>query len=719
MAARTRSVAATGDGGAPAPASGTARDRFPRRHAATRRFSLGEPRNFVVTGDERRVLFLRSRSGSEPSTSLWAFDVASGTEQLVADPDHLLEGGPDGALLTEAEKRRRERARESAEGITSFAVDDRGGRACFALAGRLFVADLARGTVNALAAAGSVFDPRLDPSGTRVAYVSDRSLRVVARREPDRLLCGEAALDVTWGLAEFVAAEEMGRSRGFWWAPDGRRLAVCRVDNRPVRTFHIADPAHPERPPATHRYPQAGTANALVDLYVIGLDGSRVRVRWDRRRFPYLASVSWQAGHPLTLVVQTRDQRTVDVLVADDVTGATRRVHRDSDEHWVELVAGAPRWLGDELVTVTDRGPARSVVVGDRVLTPPELQVRAVVGTQGSDLLVTASTEPTELHLHRVGLDGTCTRLTDGPGVHGGTGSGSVLVVVSRSMARFGSVAEVRVAGRRVATLASLAERPTLNPRGSFHVIGERRLRTALLLPRRRGLTPPFPVLLDPYGGPHAQRVLRSRNDLLVPQWFADQGFAVVVADGRGTPGRGPAWERAVWGDLAGPVLDDQVDALQGLARVDERLDLSRVGIRGWSFGGYLAALAVLRRPDVFGAAVAGAPVTEWRLYDTHYTERYLGHPDGYPEHYERTSLLNDAASLQRPLLLIHGMVDDNVVVAHTLQLSSALLAAGRPHSVLPLSGVTHMTPQEVVAENLLRLQVAFLRSSLGMADRA
>ena len=193
----------------------------------------------------------------------------------------------------------------------------------------------------------------------------------------------------------------------------------------------------------------------------------------------------------------------------------------------------------------------------------------------------------------------------------------------------------------------------------------------------------------------------------------------MVVTDGRGTPGRGPAWERAVRGDLAGPVLDDQVDALHALAEADDRLDLSRVAIRGWSFGGYLAALAVLARPDVFHAAVAGAPVTDWRLYDTHYTERYLGHPDEEPDNYGCTDLCALAGSLGddvpvRPLLLVHGLADDNVVAAHTLQLSRALLEAGRPHRVLPLSGVTHMTPQEDVAENLLLLQLDFLNEALG-----
>jgi len=221
-------------------------------------------------------------------------------------------------------------------------------------------------------------------------------------------------------------------------------------------------------------------------------------------------------------------------------------------------------------------------------------------------------------------------------------------------------------------------------------------------------------VLMSPYGGPHGRMVVAANNAFLSPQWFADQGFAVVVADGRGTPGRGPAWDRMVALDLAGPPLEDQVDALHAVAeRYPGELDLDRVAIRGWSFGGYLAALAVLRRPDVFHAAVAGAPVTDWTLYDTHYTERYLGDPNQRPDVYRSCSLLEDAAGLERPLMIIHGLADDNVVFAHTLSLSSALLAGGRPHTVLPLSGITHLAADEVVAENLLLLQVEFLEAAL------
>jgi len=209
----------------------------------------------------------------------------------------------------------------------------------------------------------------------------------------------------------------------------------------------------------------------------------------------------------------------------------------------------------------------------------------------------------------------------------------------------------------------------------------------------------PLPVLLDPYGGPHALRVQKARSAFSASQWFADQGFAVIVTDGAGTPARGPKFEQEVLGNMADPVLDDQVAALHALAeKHGDLLDLSKVGIRGWSFGGYLAALAVLKRPDVFHAGIAGAPVTDWKLYDTHYTERYLGHPETDPGAYDRTDLTPLAPQLERPLMLIHGLADDNVVAAHTFQLSRALLEAGKPHTVLPLSGVSHMTPQESVA---------------------
>jgi dipeptidyl-peptidase-4 len=381
----------------------------------------------------------------------------------------------------------------------------------------------------------------------------------------------------------------------------------------------------------------------------------------------------------------------------------------------VDIVPGVPAhtasgaflWLGD-------RDGARRLLADGKPVTPPSLQVRALLDVEGETVLLSASEDPVETALWTWSAAEGLRRVTPGPGVHTGRLAGGTLVVTRQALDADGTATTVTRDGF-TRTIASLAEPPGLEPRVTLHALGERALRTALLLPSWHAPGTPLPVLLDPYGGPHAQRVVAARPAHLTSQWFAEQGFAVVVVDGRGTPGRGPEFERAVWGDLAGPVLADQVEALHALAADHPDLDLTRVGIRGWSFGGYLAALAVLRRPDVFHAAVAGAPVTDWALYDTHYTERYLGHPDAHPDAYARTSLITEAAALTRPLLLVHGLADDNVVAAHTLRLSSALLAAGRPHSVLPLSGVTHMTPQEVVAENLLLLQVRFLQDALGV----
>jgi len=476
----------------------------------------------------------------------------------------------------------------------------------------------------------------------------------------------------------------------------------------------VSNPSDPSQPSREIRYPAAGTANAEVALAAFDLQRERTDLEWARDELPYLARVVWKAGAPLTLLVQSRDQQRTVVLEADPSTGETNPLLEDQDEAWLEIVDGTPDWLDDgRLVMTAELDDTRRLFFDDRPMTPTEMPVRAVIDC-GDGAVFSASREPTESHLWWVSSEGESVELTETPGVHAGVVNRDVMVVISANLDEPGATTLVWRDRQAVGRIGSFAERPSVTPNVSLRSLGRRELRSALLFPAS-GEDRKLPVLVDPYGGPHAQRVVKAHGAFLASQWFADQGFAVLVADGRGTPGRGHVWERALRGDLATVTLEDQVDALHAAAGQDDRLDLTRVAIRGWSFGGYLAALAVLRRPDVFHAAVAGAPVTDWRLYDTHYTERYLGDPNEDPEAYERSSLLQDAAKLERPLLLIHGLADDNVVVAHTLQLSRALLEAGRPHSVLPLSGVTHMTPQEAVAENLLLLQVEFLKRALVM----
>jgi dipeptidyl-peptidase-4 len=400
------------------------------------------------------------------------------------------------------------------------------------------------------------------------------------------------------------------------------------------------------------------------------------------------------------------------VLTADPASGATEELACTTDPAWVSWPAGLPTWLeGGKLVWArADSGTWRLEVDGELV-TPPGLQVREVASA-GRSLVFSASSEPEVVEAWSWSPTTGLRQLTRQGGVSSALGDGPVKVVSSRTMRWHGAKVEVHVDGFEPRALANLAEAPAVEPSVTFLRVGERQLSVGVCLPKGHA-GGKLPVIMAPYGGPGHQRVLASRGGWLEAQWTADQGFAVVVADGRGTPGRGPEWEHEVYLDLAGPVLEDQVAALQAVAEQVPELDLSRVGVQGWSFGGYLAALAVLARPDVFHAGFAGAPVTDWRLYDTYYTERFLGHPAQHPEAYEHSSLLRLAPGLSRPLMLVHGLYDDNVYAAHTLELSGALFKAQRVHSVLPLPGITHVASQETVAEGLPALGVEFFRQAL------
>lgn len=761
---RTAGGAATGVGGA---------ESFPRMYAKTRRFSVGVPRNITAT-EGGRVLFLRSKDGEDPTLCLWLLDPDTGKEQVLVDPSTVADDLGD--ELPAAERARRERARESGAGIVSYSVDPAGKTLCFSLAGTLFVLDLRTGELNMPEVTGAVFDPRMSPDGTKIAFVVGAELRVIDLAPEDpvagaavNVLAAGGGDEVSYGRAEFIAAEEMQRSRGFWWSPSGDQLLVTRVDEAHVTSWWIADPAHPDRSPNQVRYPAAGSANAQVDLLLVDLNGDRRTIAWDDDgRYEYLANVIWSKSHDPLIVRQTRDQREVSIAALDTETLGLREQRRITDDIWVELIPSSPTVSDHGMLTIEDlSAPAtaldltdpgrRALLIDGKPRTDLSINVRSIVGVVGAHAVITAWTEPTEVHLFLVDLtnDEPAQQLTKNPGVHGAVlgrrnGSpedqGNQLPMVVTSARPAADGVEVAVRPLTLPTTAdenntadlddddadALLHRPSAPGLGAplrfiedeslrppitaaplFCQLGADRLESALFLPTGFQGDRELPVLLDPYGGPHAQRVLKTQTSHLVSQWFADQGFAVLVTDGRGTPGRGPEWERQVWGDLAAPVLEDQLAALDAAAEDFDVLDLNRVAIRGWSFGGYLAALAAIRRPDRFHAAVAGAPVTTWRLYDTHYTERYLGRPDLHPRHYDITDLTAEAAKLVRPLLLIHGLADDNVVAAHTLQLSTALLGAAVPHQVLPLSGVTHMTPQEAVAENLLWLQLEFIRDAL------
>lgn len=703
---------------------------YPRQEALTRRFQLGRPRGFTIAPDGSRVVFIRSAGGRDPRGSLWVAEASDGglQERCVVDVTALQHRDGD---VPAAERARRERMRETTSGITAFSTDREVTRAAFAIDGALMVADLRTGEVTELPASGGaeraerphpettggVVDPRMSPDGRWVAFVSDRSLHVVATdgRDEPRCLAQAGHEHEAWGLADFVAAEELDRVRGLWWLADSSAVLAENMDESDVEVRWISDPARPADAPHPHRYPAAGTANPRARLFVLPLDGPRVEVEWDHDAYPYLATVHPDSlGDSAVVSVLSRDQSKQRILGVDS-TGRTHLLRDRSTQPWVTMQPGVPRRHDAgallEIVADTDTDSFRLVRDG-AWLTPPGLQVTGLVGAEADGIVITAQANPMDQGVYRLDASGELTSIADAPGIHAAVSGPGGSVIMSTHPEVVGARFHASLV-HGAAEITSLAERPVVAPVVTYaHT--DSGLPFAVILPTGHVAgSARLPVVMAPYGGPHHARLIHAAGAFASDQWLADQGFAVVVVDGAGTPGRGPGAEFSVHGDLATQVLQDQVDGLRAAARLHPDLDLTRVGITGWSFGGYLAALAVLDRPDVFHAAVAGAPVTDWALYDTAYTERYLGTPQVNPDAYHRASLIERAGRLERPLLIIHGLADDNVLAAHTLQLSSALLAAGRPHSVLPLSGVTHMTPQEVVAENLLRLEVDFLRSHL------
>jgi dipeptidyl-peptidase 4 len=701
---------------------------YPRLAARTQNFRLGAPRSFIVSPDGQRVVFARSAGPADRVNRLFVLDLNAGEERLVGDPLEILGGGQED--LSAAEKARRERQRETTAGITTFSTDRDVRRATFALSGSLHVVDLVEsGERIMLDVPGPVVDPRMSPDGKHVAFCASGAFHVVTVATGEvRTLAEPDSATVSYGIANFVAAEELARHRGHWWSPESDAVLVERVDNAPVQTWWIGDPANPDAAPTEHRYPQAGTANPDVSLLILGLDGQQTDVQWDRSGFEYLVTAGWQGEHEPLITVMSRDQRHQQVLEINSLSGATTVLHDRRDDCWVEWVPGLPCWAGSTLLVhqddmASDTRRICTVIDGvEQALSPVGLQIDSVLAADADALVITATTDPTTMDVLRLSLDGDITTIAGGDGcwhtaVCSSAAADAPVVIGSMSLdstnTTWGAHGDGHSTGITNHQAGPQAAQPAVNPKAHILSLTDRHLRTAVLLPSNHIAGTKLPVVMSPYGGPHHLEVLAAARLFSEDQYIADQGFAVVIVDGRGTPHRGPHFARAIKNDVVGPILQDQVDALTEAAAHFPDLDLTRVGIRGWSFGGYLSALAVMDRPDVFHAAVAGAPVTDWRLYDTGYTERYLGDPTSNAAAYEACDLTPRASHLTRPLMIIHGLADDNVIAAHSVRLSGALLAAGKPHTFLPLSGVTHMTPQEIVSENLLKLQIQFLREHL------
>ncbi|MEM9189143.1 MAG: DPP IV N-terminal domain-containing protein [Myxococcota bacterium] len=710
----------------PAVVESAADPAFIEQYSATYSFRLGHPSSIRIGDGGQEILFLRSGPRSFVR-NLYAFSVETGAEREILTAEQILQGGAE--ELSPEERARRERMRLSARGIASFEVSRDGTKLLVPLSGKLFVVQREGNEVHEVGTEeGYANDPRFSPDGTKIACVRNGELHVIElESNRERRLTRTANDHITNGLAEFVAQEEMGRYRGFWWSPDSETLLYQETNTEGMERLNIVDPREPEAV-SSSPYPRPGKANAAVRLGVISAQGGTTRwLDWDRDALPYVAAVRWAGDGPLTLVVQDRNQQLEQVRVVDPTNGQTEVIHEERDAAWINLYDRVPRWLrgGERFLWITERNgwpqlELRSRSGESRMLTEPDLGLQGLehVDEDAGVAYVAAAPEPIDRQLYRVRLDPEGTRatpLTHTPGYHTAVfGEG---LEVRTSYTEMGRTDVVLRGGETLGSLRSEAEEPPFEPQVEFVTVGSRDYRASVVRPRNFDSSRRYPVLVSVYGGPLHQHVRRLPRRYLIQQWYADHGYIVVSADGRGTPGRGREWERTIARDVITEPLLDQVEALTALGERFPEMDMSRVGIWGWSFGGYFSAMAVMQRPDVFHAGIAGAPVADWRDYDTHYTERYLGLPEQNPEGYAHTSVLTHAPNLTRPLLIVHGTSDDNVYFTHAVKMSDALLRAGRSHEFLPLSGFTHMVSEPEVSRHLQERFIGFFAQHLRRRD--
>ncbi len=696
--------------------------------AATRNDTLGMPQQAEVTPDGRTVVYLRS-GPRDTRLGFFAYDIASRVERELAAPEQA-------EHLSTEEKARRERARMTLSGITDYEMSQDGTAALVSQGDRLAMVSLADGRSRPVPGTGWIA-PHLSPDGRFVAAVRDDDLHVVELGTgADLQLTRGGTETLTHGLPEFVASEELDREDGAWWSPDSRTLLYEESDTSGVQPHWIADPAHPERMPTEFRYPRAGTANARVRLGLVSRSGGRTRwVDWDSAAFPYLVRVVWpRGGGRLTLVVQNRAETEQRLIVVEPATGHATTLLRETDPAWVLTSPGLnwhssplPRWLpdGSGFFWATDRtGPWRLELhradgTLDHVLTPPDLSFLSLDDVDVPRGTVTVLAAPNSMGsaVYRLPIHGGAPlAIAAEPGEHAArfTDGNHGLFVDAMQGADGRAATVVRRAddGRITATLPDHAEAaPPV--RVEYTEVGPDRFDASIQRPLQMTSGHRYPVILSVYGGPGVKVVTRTPRRLVENQCLADSGFIVVSLDGRGTPGRGHDWERAIKGDLVDRPLEDQVSGLRALADRYPEMDLSRVGITGWSFGGTMTAMATIRRPDVFRVGVAGAPLVDAAEYDTAYTERYLGTPQADPDGYRKSNVLTYAAALSRPLMIIHGQTDDNVYFANTVELTRALLEAGKPYDLLLLPG-THLLSDPTLRARVDEARTEFLLAHLG-----
>ncbi len=686
-----------------------------------------------VAPDGSRVTFLRGKDSNRNQLDLWEYDVASGQTRMLVDSRVVL---PGEETLSDEEKARRERQRIAGlSGIVDYqwAPDSR--RLLFPLGGELYLYDLARSGGDAVRkltdGEGFATDPRISPAGGFVSFVRGRNLWVIDLRDGRQLqLTSDGSDTIGNGVAEFVADEEMGRHTGYWWAPDDSAIAFARIDESPVPLVRRYEMYADRTEVVEQRYPAAGEANVRVQLGVIA-PRAGATPQWidlGPEQDIYLARVDWRDPQRLTFQRQSRDQQRLDLVETTLATGAQRTLASETSRTWVPL-HDSLRFLPDgRFLWSSERDGYQHLYLASedgahlQQLTRGPWPVDALLAVNQERGLVyfsagmradgdnaTPMATPTQRHVHVVSLEGGPVRtLSRGNGMHNASFARNASVYVdSWSNTATPSQIELFSAdGDRLATLLPNdladpahpyapyrdAHRPT-----TFGTLtaadGSTQLHYSLITPPGFDPARRYPVVVHVYGGPAAQTVLDAwpgRADAFFNQYLAQNGYVVFSLDNRGTPRRGREFGGALYGVQGTVEVDDQRKGVEWL-RAQPWVDGERIGVHGWSNGGYMTLMLLGRAPGDYACGLAGAPVTDWALYDTHYTERYMGLPDANPEGYAQARVFAHSANI-RPgaLLLVHGMADDNVLFSNSTALMSDLQARGTAFELMTYPGAKH-----------------------------
>jgi dipeptidyl-peptidase 4 len=669
------------------------------------------PGNWQFSADDRWITYLFS-----PERSL--------TRYLFAyDPDsdiHLQLTGQEAVPTSEEnisreEALRRERLRQRELGVTQYAWSQHGNRLLVPIRGDLYVKDGPDAPLRKIfeSQGSPAVDAKFSPDGEWVAFVRSGEIWVIPSDggQAVQVTCGGNGDTIFHGLAEYIAQEEMDRSSGFWWSPESRRIAFCEVDESSIPLYQIVHQGKDEIEVEEHRYPFTGKENARVRLGVISREGEKVVwMDLNEYRDAYLARVAWMPDGSLAAQIQNREQSELELIRFDPATGKGELLLKEINLAGVNLNNFFKPLKTGGFIWGSERSGFRHLYyypAGSKdgsALTQGEWFVDDLAGVDEKEGLVyfTGSLDsPLESQLYVVPLSGgQPRRLTQEPGMHA--------VVMDHRMRRFVDVHHSLEQPHSV-YLKSSTDGSTLarlfSPNDPRLESLDLKAPELVTLKNRKGITlygaiyhpqteakGPLPTIVYVYGGPHVQQVA-NKWDLVVnlrAQYLAQQGYLVFVLDNRGSARRGFAFENAVCNDLGHLEVEDQVDGVEYLVKRG-LTDPARVGIYGWSYGGYMSAMCLARAPETFKVGVAGAPVTSWDGYDTHYTERYMGTPRSNPQGYEASSIISHVEKIRGKLMIVHGLIDENVHFRHTARLINALIAARKEYELLVFPDERHM----------------------------